>query len=85
MAESKYEKDYIKQAHEGCSRHKKEITESSLCGCFYCLEIFSPEEIIDWIGADTALCAKCRIDSVVSSKWPINDPEFLKEMNLYWF
>ena len=42
MAESKYEKDYIKQAHEGCSRHKKEITESSLCGCFYCLEIFSP-------------------------------------------
>ena len=44
---------------------------------------------MDWIeetnNEETALCAKCGIDSILSSKWPIEDPEFLKEMNLYWF
>jgi hypothetical protein len=89
MVESKYKSDFLKQAHKGYSRHKQEITESSLCGCFYCLETFSPKEIMDWIeetnNEETALCAKCGIDSILSSKWPIEDPEFLKEMNLYWF
>ncbi len=89
MIQSKYEIDFLKLAHKGCSRHKKEIIETELCGCFYCMETFSPKEILDWIEEndyeETALCAKCGIDSVLSSKWPIKDPKFLKEMNDYWF
>ena len=50
-----YKSDFLKQAHKGCSRHKQEITESSLCGCFYCLETFSPKEIMDWIEQDEKL------------------------------
>jgi hypothetical protein len=34
-----------------------------------------------------AICPHCSIDAVIGSKsgLPINDPEFLKAMNEYWF
>lgn len=47
----------------------------------------SPNEITDWTDDDqTALCARCGIDSVIGgeSGFPIT-PEFFAEMNLYWF
>jgi hypothetical protein len=34
------------------SDFQKEILRSEKCGCFYCLEIFSPDEITDWHGED---------------------------------
>jgi hypothetical protein len=58
-----------------------------LAGCFYCQAVYSPNEITDWTDDDqTALCAKCGIDSVIGAKsgFPIT-PEFLAEMNRYWF
>jgi len=85
----KYSTDFLKNAHKGSSCHKEEIINSSLCGCFYCCETFSPSEINDWIDegqrGKTAGCPKCSIDSVLSSKYPIDDKEFLKEMHNYWF
>ena len=60
---------------------------SEKCGCIYCLAIFAPAEILDWVDDDkTALCAKCGIDSAIGSKagFPIT-AEFLAEMNRYWF
>ncbi len=62
-----------------------------MCGCFYCLEIYSPVEITRWIderdGVGTcALCPRCGIDSVIGSAsgYPITE-EFLKKMHHYWF
>ena len=64
--------------------------ESQKCGCFYCKSTFNTNEINDWTDEDdergkTALCPNCGIDSVLSDEFPIDDNEFLKEMNKEYF
>ncbi|MBQ8235998.1 MAG: helix-turn-helix transcriptional regulator [Clostridia bacterium] len=74
-------------AHDHCGRNRKALHNSQKCGCFYCLNIFSPKEIDRWIDDDeTALCPYCQIDSVIgdASGYSITEA-FLKEMNAYWF
>ena len=79
--------DYIK-AHVFSSNHKEPIQKDQKCGCFYCLKIFDPKEIVEWIKdpAETAMCPYCGIDSVIgeSSGYPIT-VEFLKKMHQHWF
>ena len=82
--------DVIK-AHEYCSDHRDQLENDTVCGCFYCLKIFNPKEIHEWIRfdgdkSDTAFCPNCGIDSVIgeSSGFPITK-DFLKQMNDYWF
>lgn len=84
--------DYI-AARKFSNNHMETLKKDSLCGCFYCLKIFHPTEIKDWIIADnscdrlgTAICPYCCIDSVIgeSSGYPITE-DFLKKMNQYWF
>jgi hypothetical protein len=84
------EPDYIR-AHKNSSRHRDEILRSNLCGCFYCLTIFTPAEIVVWIDevggvGVTALCPMCGIDAVIGSAsgFPITE-DFLKRMNQHWF
>ena len=75
------------RAHRRSSRHRTEILQSSICGCFFCLERFRPSEIEEWLDTEeTALCPKCGIDSVIGSEsgYPIS-PEFLGRMRRYWF
>jgi hypothetical protein len=78
-------------AHEYSIRHETQLRESDLCGCFYCLHIFLPGEIEEWIDEPdtterTALCPDCLIDSVIGSQsgFPIT-PEFLEKMQKQWF
>jgi len=59
---------------------------------FYCLSTFEPKDIEEWSDTDgqgepTALCPKCGIDAVIGSVagFKLSDPDFLKEMNYYWF
>jgi len=85
---SKYDNNYLELAHNSSSPHKTEITATDLCGCFYCKQTFLPNEIEEWIEeniGETAICPKCGIDSVLSSKFPITDKLFLNKMNKYWF
>ncbi len=82
----------FKRAHQHSSRHRQEVTDSDMCGCFYCLATYSPAEIIDWTDEDdagigtTALCPRCGIDSVIGNKsgYPIAK-EFLEQMHNVWF
>jgi len=85
----------IVEAHRHCALHYDEIQRSELCGCFYCLHIFGPTEILDWFddhnvgegtSGTTALCPKCGIDSVVgsASTYPITK-DFLSAMRARWF
>jgi hypothetical protein len=83
----------LERAHEHSMNHREEILRSEVCGCFYCLEMFTPSEIEEWIDEDdetevgrTAMCPKCGIDSVIGSGsgFPIQK-KFLKEMERYWF
>ena len=86
LRELRVTEDHI-GAHEWSSYHRKTLRESDVCGCFYCLEVFPPSEIEDWIDDDdTALCPKCGIDSVIGSVsgYPI-EREFLKKMHDHWF
>jgi len=77
----------ICEAHKHSSKHRAEIRASETCGCFYCLTIFKSSEIQDWIDeGQTALCARCGVDSVIgaASGFPITK-EFLEEMHKHWF
>ena len=82
-------KEIIIAAHRYCTSNKTMLKKDNVCGCFYCMKIFDPQEITDWIrdgDGMTALCPSCGIDSVIgeSSGYPITE-EFLREMNEYWF
>ena len=83
--------DLVK-AHGYCSNHKPELEQDRICGCFDCLNIFSPSEITEWViertkidWRGTAICPHCGDDTVIgeSSGFPITK-KFLKEMNRYW-
>lgn len=77
----------VENAHPYCSYHRAELEKDSICGCFYCLKIFNPQEIKEWCDGDmTALCPHCGIDSIIgeSSGYPITK-EFLQEMHNHWF
>ena len=84
-------KEDIIVAHRCSSNHRELILASDVCGCFYCLSIFSSSEIEHWVDAQedeadinetgqTALCSHCGIDSVLGSAsgYPINR-EFLQK------
>jgi hypothetical protein len=79
-------------AHKHCRSHRPQIEASETCGCFYCLAIFPPAEIEEWLaepphlGGETAFCPRCSIDSVIGSTagYPITR-EFLQQMNAHWF
>lgn len=81
------QEDIIK-AHKFSSNHKQELLNDKKCGCFFCLKIFNPQEIKEWIAdnSGTAICPYCGIDSIIgeSSGYPIT-LEFLEAMNNYWF
>ncbi len=88
----KYQRGFLEAAHKHSIFNKEEILQSSLCGCFYCMQNFNPNEIEDWVDDDnpkgqTPLCPKCGIDAVIgdNSSFPINDEIFLKEMYAFWF
>ena len=77
------------RAHKHCMANRPEIEASDLCGCFYCISIYPPSEIVDWIGDEedlTADCPRCGLDAVIGSAagFPIT-PEFLNRMNEHWF
>ncbi len=81
-------KNDIKKAHDFSINNREELQKDTLCGCFYCCEIFTPGKITEWIEdtKGTAICPFCGIDSVIGkySGFPIT-PEFLGEMKKEWF
>jgi hypothetical protein len=80
----------VQAAHQASSRHRAEIQKSKLCGCFHCRKLFPPSEIREWIdegnGAETALCPRCGIDSVIgdASGYELTE-SFLSAMQKHWF
>jgi hypothetical protein len=74
-------------AHKCCKDHRVELERSEMCGCFYCMRIFPPSSVYEWIdGGQTAMCPHCEIDSVIGSAsgYPITK-EFLERMHEHWF
>lgn len=75
-------------AHTFSSNNKAMLETDRMCGCFYCLKIFDPSEISEWINDTngTAVCPYCGVDSVIgeSAGYPIT-AKFLNDMKTYWF
>lgn len=86
-------------AHRHSSNHRAELIASDRCGCFYCLTIFTPKAITDWVdgpagaleghestAGTTAICPLRGIDSVIGSAsgYPMT-AEFLQTMHTHWF
>lgn len=87
-----FNRSTLEAAHKHSIFNRAEILQSNSCGCFYCLKIFIPAEIVEWVDEDnpkglTPLCPHCGIDSVIGDKsgFPIADQNFLKAMNGYYF
>lgn len=83
--------DELERAHAHCAINRQELAESGKCGCFYCLKIFSPSRIMQWIMDDegqdtTAICPFCTVDAVLGERsgYPI-ETDFLRRMQEYWF
>ena len=77
----------IVSAHTGSDHHRDELRRSAECGCFYCLGIYPPDLIDEWVDdGQTALCPECGIDSVIGSAsgYPI-ETDFLQRMREHWF
>ena len=77
----------LEAAHKHCSGHRDEIAASTACGCFYCVSIFQPNEIEDWVNnGGSALCPRCGIDSVIgdASGFPVTIG-FMASMRRRWF
>ena len=80
--------DDVTLAHKFSIHNRKQLGKSKKCGCFYCGEIFTPDEITNYLneGCGTALCPRCGIDSVIgdSSGYPITE-DFMQKMHERWF
>lgn len=79
----------MEKAHEYCTANEKALKDSDSCGCFYCLTIYRPSEIKEWIedkNGNTAICPHCGIDAVLPSndEHPLNKV-FLQKMHQFWF
>ena len=81
--------DYI-EAYQHSDGHENEIKASDECGCFRCVSVFAPADIVEWVeepnsDEQTALCPFCQNDSVIGSQsgYPIT-VEFLEKMRKYW-
>jgi hypothetical protein len=75
------------EAHQLSIHHRTDILRSERCGCFYCLRIFLPSEIEEWVDdGQTALCPYCGIDSVLGSASGIEiSQDFLGQMRERYF
>lgn len=80
----------LENAHKLSAENKEQIAKSSLCGCFSCCKIFTPDKIEDWIqeknGKESAICPYCYSDTILgnASNYPVNE-NFLRAMNERWF
>lgn len=86
-------KEDVIDAHKYSSNNYPELLNDGKCGCFYCLSIFDPKEVEEYIQENdnehnygTAICPYCGIDSVISesSGYPITEA-FLRKMYRRWF
>ena len=69
------------------TRNRATLSNAERAACYYCLAIFSPAEIIDWVDEEqTALCPRCGIDSVLpdSAGYEFTQEE-LRELRQFWF
>lgn len=80
----------IREAAKHTTNNRKELSKSDFAGCYYCLSIFKPALISEWITPkgleEFPMCPYCGIDSIFgdASGYPVTRG-FLQQMNKHWF
>jgi hypothetical protein len=74
-------------AHRHSFANREELRSSRECGCFYCLTVFPPAEVIEWHDeGQTGFCPRCGIDALIGDSSGLKlDHTFLERMNRRWF
>jgi len=87
-----YSKDLLYKLHRLSFGNEPLVEKATVCGCFYCGAIYSPDVIdpeLDYcidFPHDTALCHYCGIDSVILDNMGVEiTPELLEEMYQEFF
>ena len=77
--------NYQKILHARSFNNRGALTDSTKCGCFYCLRVFSPSEIGEWVNEETAVCPYCGVDTIMpeSEDYELDD-SLLLAMKEYW-
>lgn len=77
----------LAEFHKLSSYHKGMLENTQKCGCFYCMKVFKPSLIEEWIdNGQTAICPYCKIDSVLpQTESVIITTKLLEDMHNYWF
>ena len=58
--------------------NRETVKESTICGCFFCMNVYLSEQVVDWCDkGQTAICPHCEIDSVIPGE---TDTNFLQEL-----
>lgn len=72
----------LQTLHKQSFRNRLRLVRANIVGCFWCMRVFPPTLIREWIDQnETALCPKCGIDSVI----PTKSCTVLDAMYSYWF
>jgi Pentapeptide repeats (8 copies) len=68
------------------AHNRRQLEISDKAGCYYCLSIFDPKEIVRYLDDGTAFCPRCGIDSVLGSAsgYQLN-AKTLRELHRHWF
>jgi len=76
-----------KALYKHARNNRFEVAHSDHCACFFCGDIFAPEQITEWTDKDmTALCPHCKMDAVLPAYNGIpTDTETLMALNKYAF
>ena len=78
--------EYQKMLHARSMNNRGALLDSRECGCFFCIKMYNPEKITEWISDETAKCAFCGVDAVIpeSYDYELSD-SLLLAMKEYWF
>ena len=86
-------KQLLWKASEASRFNREALDQDSKCGCYFCLKVFSPSEIVEWssepiegVNSCSAICPYCGVDAVLpeSAGYPLTQ-EFLAEMHVVFF
>ena len=73
----------IEDAPEESQYNHTAIQDDTVCGCYFCIMVFTGGSIVSWSDeGTTALCPRCEVDAVLPG---VNDTDVLIQANKRWF
>ena len=81
-----FTEEYQKTLRARSMNNRGALLDSRQCGCFFCLKLFDPAGITDWMNEETARCPFCGVDAVIPESFDYElDDSLLLAMKEYWF